>query len=531
MAVAGSHPEVGPGRLFDEPGLPATVVELSQALVCVLDREGRIVAFNRASEEATGYSATEVLGRDAREMLVPPEDVEEFDAILERAFERGESAPVHWSWLTKEGGRRIIDFSSSPLRDEAGVVRYFVATGLSVTEPEQATEQVVRLASEQGALRRVATLVARGPAPEEVFAAVTEEAARLLGTSQATTIRFDGEVGVVVGRWWTASSPRGFPVGRTFSLTEGESLCGMVARTGRPARVDDYHRLRGEVAEEMAQLGYRSAVAAPIIVAGQTWGALFVSSTDPEPLGRDAERRLSEFTELVALALQSAQAYADLTASRARIVSAGYAARRRLERNLHDGAQQPLVGLALQLRVAQGSVNDDPAAAGELIASAVAERQLAIEELREIARGLHPAVLSVRGIGPALESIAAGAPFPVELTVAAPTRLPEQVEAALYYVVSESLANATKHASPTLVTVNVGCDPETAWAEIGDDGAGGAKLGAGGGLQGLADRVATLRGHFTVTSPAGVGTHVRAELPLPKVGVGHIAGSERAQQR
>jgi signal transduction histidine kinase len=223
----------------------------------------------------------------------------------------------------------------------------------------------------------------------------------------------------------------------------------------------------------MAQLGYRSAVAAPIIVAGQTWGALFVSSTDPEPLGRDAERRLSEFTELVALALQSAQAYADLTASRARIVSAGYAARRRLERNLHDGAQQPLVGLALQLRVAQGSVNDDPAAAGELIASAVAERQLAIEELREIARGLHPAVLSVRGIGPALESIAAGAPFPVELTVAAPTRLPEQVEAALYYVVSESLANATKHASPTLVTVNVGCDPETAWAEIGDDGAGG----------------------------------------------------------
>jgi signal transduction histidine kinase len=263
----------------------------------------------------------------------------------------------------------------------------------------------------------------------------------------------------------------------------------------------------------MADLGYRSAVAAPIIVESHTWGTLFVSSTDPEPLGADAEERLSEFTELVALALQSAQAYAELTASRARIVAAGDAERRRLERNLHDGAQQRLVGLALRLRIAQGSVRDDPTLAEDTIGAVVSELQLAIEELREIARGLHPAVLSERGLGPALESLAVRAPFEVEITARVP-RLPEPIEAALYYVVAESLTNAAKHASPTVVRVDVGSDSERAWAAIVDDGSGGVELGPGGGLQGLADRIATLGGRFTVTGPPHRGTRVTAELPL-----------------
>jgi signal transduction histidine kinase len=198
-----------------------------------------------------------------------------------------------------------------------------------------------------------------------------------------------------------------------------------------------------------------------------------------------------------------------------------------LERNLHDGAQQRLVGLALQLRIAEGSVHDDPALAEDTIGSVVAELQLAIEELREIARGLHPAVLSERGLGPALESLAARAPFEVEI-IGTVTRLPESIEAALYYVVAESLTNAAKHASPTVVTVHVGSNTERAWATIADDGNGGAQLGSGGGLQGLADRVATLGGRFTVTSPPTGGTRVMADLPLGKSGVSRIAGDERA---
>jgi PAS domain S-box-containing protein len=514
------------GPLFDEPGFGVTLAELSQALVFVLDREGHVIVFNNACEEATGYSAAEALGRDMRELLVPPEHVEEFGAILARAFERGESSPVHGWWLTKDGGRRAIDLSSRPLQDETGAIRYFVATGLDVTERERATEQVVRLAAEQSALRRVATLVARGPAPEEVFQAVAEEAGRLLGADQASAIRFDGDVGVTVGRW-AGGATRGFEVGATIPLTDADALSGVVARTGRPARVDDYFALHSPVARQMQQLGYQSAVAAPIIVHGQTWGLLMVASVEPEPLGPDAEERLTDFSELVALALESAQAYADLTASRARIVAAGDSERRRLERNLHDGAQQRLVGLALQLRIAEGSVHDDPALAEDTIGSVVAELQLAIEELREIARGLHPAVLSERGLGPALESLAARAPFEVEI-IGTVTRLPESIEAALYYVVAESLTNAAKHASPTVVTVHVGSNTERAWATIADDGNGGAQLGSGGGLQGLADRVATLGGRFTVTSPPTGGTRVMADLPLGKSGVSRIAGDERA---
>jgi len=374
------------------------------------------------------------------------------------------------------------------------------------------------------ALRRVATLVARAPAPEDVFQAVAEEAGRLLGADQASTIRFDGDVGVTVGRW-SEGSPRGFEVGASVSLSDSEALSARVARSGRPARVDDYGRLASEVAEQMQRLGYRSAVAAPIIVGGQTWGALFVASVEAEPLGADAEQRLSGFTELVALALESAQVHSDLTASRARLVNAGDAERRRLERNLHDGAQQRLVALALQLRLAQQRLREHPEEAERLLAAGVGELLLALQELRELARGLHPAILSEHGLGLALESLATRTPFPVELSAAGVQRLPEPVEAAFYYVVSESLTNAAKHASPSLASVRVGIDGGSAWIEVEDDGAGGAHLDGGSGLQGLADRIAALDGRFTLASPPGAGTVVRAELPLVETRVNRIAAA------
>jgi PAS domain S-box-containing protein len=513
LVATGSSDGSAQGSLYEEHDFAAAVVELSQALISVFDREGRIVAFNRACEEATGYRACEVLGRPARETIIPPEDVELFDRILERAFEAGECCPVRGFWVTKEGGLRTIEFSNRPLADASGTVCYFVATGLDVTERDRATDEIVRLAAEHGALRRVATLVARAPEPQQVFQGVAEEAGRLLGASQAATIRFDGEVAVTVGRWYEGSA-RGFEVGATVPLTDSDGLTAVVARTGHPARIDDYSLVRGNVAEQMHRLGYRSGVAAPIVVEGHTWGTLLVASAGPEPLGPDAEQRLSDFTELVTLALESAQAHTDLTTSRARIVSAGDAERQRLERNLHDGAQQRLVALSIQLRLAQSRLRDDPDAADRLIAGVVTELQLALEELRELARGLHPAVLSERGLGPALESLAARAPFAVEISDGSKQRLPDPVEAALYYVVSESLTNAAKHASPSFATVRLGIDTGLASVEIADDGAGGADLGAGSGLQGLADRIATLGGHFTITSPYGAGTVIRAELPL-----------------
>jgi PAS domain S-box-containing protein len=501
--------------LREEHDLATGVIELSQALIIVFDRDGRIVLFNRASERASGYTAGELLGRDARETLVPLEEAERFARVLERSFEAGESSEIRGSWLSKDGSRRTIEFSNRPLADATGKIRHLLTTGLDVTESERATEQIVRLASEQSALRRVATLVARTPKPEQVFQAVAEEAGRMLGADSAT-IRFDGETGVTVGRW-NVGPMRGFEVGSTVPLSDSDALTAVVARTGQPARIDDYSVVRGEAAETMHQLGYRSGLAAPIIVEGHTWGTLLVASSDTEPFDPDAEHRLVDFTELVTLALESAHARTELTASRARIVSAGDAERKRLERNLHDGAQQRLVALSVQLRVAQSRLRSDPDEAETLIADAADKLQLALEELRELAHGLHPPGLTERGLGPTLEALAERAPFPVEITGAEQGRLPEHVEAALYYVAAESVTNAAKHGSPSFATIELGISEDSAWIEVADDGSGGATLGSGSGLQGLADRIATLGGRFTLTSPPGNGTRVRAELPLHRL--------------
>jgi signal transduction histidine kinase len=388
-------------------------------------------------------------------------------------------------------------------------------------------DQVWRLASAQSALRRVSTLVARGATPDQIFQAVAAETGQLLGVSQASTIHFDGELGVTVGRW-SRGSPRGFEVGTAVPLTDPDSLTARVARTGSAGRIDDYSLLHSNVAQQMQRLGYRSAVAAPIIVDGHTWGALLVASNKPEPLGSEAERRLAEFTELVALALESAQAHADLTASRARIVSVGDTERKRVERNLHDGVQQRLLALTLQLKLAQSRIREDADSAEQLIDAVIAELQVALEELREVARGLHPAILSERGLGPALQSLTAHAPFPIEVTGTSNERLPESVEQALYYVVSEALTNAAKHASPSCGAVVLGIDCETVSVEVRDDGSGGAEIGRGTGLQGLADRIDALGGHFTLTSPQGGGTLIRAELPRGEAGVSRIVETRGA---
>ncbi len=397
----------------------AALLDTAQTLMCVLDREGRIVRFNRACEEATGFASEEVVGRLARDFVIPREDADAFAAWLEEVWSSRAPNPQQGHWLTKSGGRRLIAWANRPLVDDDGDVRLLVTSGLDITERESAAselwslqaelrdrlQELSRLAAEQAALRRVATLVARERAPEEVFSAVTEEAGRLLEAESSALLSYsvDGRVGTIVGRW-TEADTGAFPVGTVIPVEGENSLTVTVARTGKAGRINDYTDISGEAARRIRAYGFHSVVAAPVVVGARVWGLLIVATQRPEPLVEGAEQRLENFAELVALALGSADARNELAASRARIVEAADAARRRLERDLHDGAQQRLVALSMTLRLARARVEQqDAAAAAQLLESAGHELQQGLEQLREVARGIHPALLSERGLRPALE--------------------------------------------------------------------------------------------------------------------------------
>jgi signal transduction histidine kinase len=403
------------------------------------------------------------------------------------------------------GGERRMPISGTLFKLEDGLIGMVLDAG--------AYEALAQLAEEQSALRRVATLVASSPEPEEVFQAVAEEAGRLLHVRSAATIRYEGGQAWTVGRWADEHDPGGFIVGTSVPLADSDGLTAIVARTGRPARIEDYRHVRGRAAELMRANGFRSAVAAPIVAGGRTWGLVLVASVGP--LGPDAETRLAGFSGLVALALESAEARAELNASRVRILEAGVAERRRLERNLHDGAQQRLVALAVQLRMLEKKLGD-PELAATILRGAAHELEQALAELRELARGLHPAVLSDRGLAPALETLASRSPLPLSVEGVPQERLAEPVEAAVYFVVAESLTNAVKHAEASELRVVMHAGEAELRVEIADDGRGGADLlaGNGSGLRGLADRVEALGGQLAIESPPGAGTTVRAVLPL-----------------
>jgi signal transduction histidine kinase len=204
----------------------------------------------------------------------------------------------------------------------------------------------------------------------------------------------------------------------------------------------------------------------------------------------------------------------DLRRSRARILEAGLAERRRLERNLHDGAQQRLVALSLALRMAERQIPRDPERAQAMVAGAQQELTQALEELRELARGIHPAVLSARGLGAAVEALAVRSPLPVRVVEVPEDRLPEAVEAAAYFTISEALTNVAKYAGASEATVAVRRTDGHAEVEVADDGVGGADPGRGSGLRGLADRLGALDGRLSLDSPPGSGTTLRAEIPV-----------------
>ena len=385
-----------------------------------------------------------------------------------------------------------------------------VSISRDFTELRRAEAEERRLGAEQAALRRVATLVAGNAPPEQVFQTVTEEVCRLLGLRTAVLHRFqDARTSIIVGKFGDPTGP--FEVGNVNELEVGSAL--QVLQSGAPAR-SDYDELVGRGASKLRDLGFAGSVGVPITVAGATWGALVVALRRDENLPLETERRLQAFAELVGLAVASADARDELAASRLRIVEASDTERRRLERNLHDGAQQRLVALAVGVRLAQAKLRTSPAEAERLLDEFSNELAQAIAELRELAQGIHPAVLTERGLDAALEVLAARAPLAVALDVCLPEDLPEQVETATYYTISEALANVVKHAGADSAAVRVGCPDRRVEVEIADNGVGGADADRGSGLRGLRDRVEALDGELWVESAPGQGTVVRAELPV-----------------
>ena len=374
-------------------------------------------------------------------------------------------------------------------------------------------EQVAQLVEEQAALRRVATAVAGGAQPEVVFALVTEEAGRLIGASSAGTIRYepDEKSAIVVGRWH-GTGPPGMEVGTRVPVA-GDTGVAHVLRTGKPVRIDSFEGRRGWIAEEMHRLGFSRSVSAPITVAGRIWGALIVAAAGDEPMPPETETRLCEFADLVVLALSSASARQELIESRARIVQAGDEARRRLERDLHDGAQQRLVSLALTLRLAADALRTDAERGRQLLGDARAELDQAIDELRELARGIHPAVLMERGLAAAVALLAGRSEVPVKLSVTT-ERFPSAIEAAAYFVVAEGLTNVARYSEASSAAVSISHPDRRLVVEVEDDGKGGADASRGSGLRGLADRVEVLNGSISLQSPEGEGTRLRAEFEV-----------------
>jgi signal transduction histidine kinase len=467
------------------------LLDATPAAVGCFDAQLRAVYANTAFTLATGVQTGRVLDESTAAAL----------AAAVRDLLATSGAPRR---LRLTGVQRRMPVSATLFRLDDGLVGVVLDAG--------AHEALAALADEQSALRRVATLVASAPEPDAVFQAVAEEAGRLLAARSAATIRYDGAFATTVGRWSDGDNG-GFEVGTSVPLTDSDGLTAVVARTGAPARIDDYTDVRGRAAEMMRANGYHSAVAAPVVAGARIWGLVLVSSSAGITLGHDAERRLAGFAELVTLAVEGAEARTQLSASRARILEVGMAERRRLERNLHDGAQQRLVSLAVQLRVLEKRLGD-PAEAEPLLQGAARELEHALAELRELARGLHPAVLADLGLAPALDSLAARAPLPVGVEGVPAERLGETLEAAVYFIVAETLTNAVKHARASAVAVRLAVADAVLAVEIADDGDGGADPTGGSGLRGLADRVEALGGRLTIESRPGAGTTVRAELPL-----------------
>ncbi|MEA2507171.1 MAG: hypothetical protein QOH48_1789 [Actinomycetota bacterium] len=394
--------------------------------------------------------------------------------------------------------------------DEIGALEHSFNTMAKSLEANQ--KELQTLLEKQYALRRTATLVAEAASPFRVFEAVTREVGVLFGADLARMERYetDGTVTGIAG--WTREEGPQLAVGTRF-VVEGASIAALVRQTGRPARVDSFAHASGPIAQEARELGIRSSVGCPVVVAGRLWGVIAASRKRDAAFPVDTESRIADFTDLVATAIANAESRAELAASRVRIVEAADGARKRIERDLHDGIQQRLVSLGLELRTAELSVPHELRDARTHLSQVGRGLESLLDELREISRGIHPAILSEGGLNPALKALARRSPVPVKLDLQLATRLPERIEVAAYYIASEALANAAKHARASVVNVDVRLRGGALQLAIRDDGLGGADPSRGSGLMGLTDRVAAMQGTFVVESPVRDGTSLIVEIP------------------
>ncbi|MDQ1565691.1 MAG: hypothetical protein QOF96_571 [Actinomycetota bacterium] len=497
------------------------IFDLSLDLLCVAGLDGNVVRVNPAVVRTLGYPEEELLSRPFLD-FVHPDDLERSIKVFD-ALARGEQV-VRFENRTRclDGSFRWLEWNTQPI-DEG----LLFCSARDVTDRRRAEDELREaqrlveasrdelrlLVDEQAALRRVATLVANRAEPAEVFAAVAEEARGVLGADGTLMARFDADgEGTVVAR--AGASPDVIPVGSRWKLEEFYSVAA-VLRTGHSARRDDYAEAPGSLGKILQGLGICGVVATPIVVDGRLWGALAVAS-QTHSLPADTEQRTMSFTELLGTAIVNTESREQLIASRARVVAAADDARRRIERDLHDGTQQQLVSLALALRAAEAAV---PLALTELktvLTQTALGLARATEDLQAMSRGIHPAVLSRGGIGPALRALARRSGLPVELNLSGPVRLPERAEVAAYYVVSEGLSNAAKHARASVVHVELKVEDAVVEVSVRDDGIGGADPGRGSGLVGLRDRVEALGGTLVTTSPPERGTCLLARIPVTR---------------
>jgi len=448
-----------------------TIVNAAPSLLCSLDREGRITNMNDASRRASGYEEEEdVRWQPFWDVYVAPDERDDARRRFEDAAPLHEATAFEHTFVNRAGEERTIAWSMAPIYDAQGHLTNIICGGLDITERRW---RELELEVERDFADTVANTI-------PIFLVGVWEDASINGYGPNPA--FEHNLG------WSVEDTAGRNL-LDFVHPEDKYLAGMAiasAANGVPSERRESRWLHKDGSTRIVAWSAREILG----LEGRT--VVLVSGADV------TQRRLQE---------------EEIRASRARIVKAGDEARRRLERNLHDGAQQRLVALSLSLRLAQSKLGTDPAAADAVLESARGELAAALDELRELARGIHPAILTDRGLAAALEALASRLAIPVEIHTP-DVELPQPVEAAAYYVVAEALANVIKYARASVVTVRISCDEERVRVAVADDGVGGADATAGSGLRGLSDRVAALEGSLHVDSPAGEGTRIVAVIPL-----------------
>jgi PAS domain S-box-containing protein len=471
------------------------IFNLSSDVIAVADLEGRFTRVNPAFERTLGYSSEELRSQPYVEFVHPDDRSRTLRATGELARGR-DVIEFENRYLRKDGAVRWLEWSARSVPGEAVIF----AAARDVTERKQ-------LEAEQAALRHVATLVARGTGPEPLFRAVADEVGALIGCDTAAIVRFepDGWATVMGGHL----SRR--PPGDHFEPEAGYVVAS-VRSTGHAARFDTDDPAAPGMPDAVRAEGIRSGIAAPIVVDGELWGTITVASLHGS-LPASTEQRLADFTDLVGTAIANAEGRAELLASRSRIVTTADQTRRRIERDLHDGAQQRLVTLTMKLRALESVPAPPPDVVRRDVEEIAEGLDAVLDDLRETARGLHPVMLTRGGLGPALKALGRRSPVPVELDVRTRERLPEPVEVAAYYVVAEALTNAAKHAHASVVRIEADVLDGDLRVSVQDDGVGSADA-RGSGLVGLTDRVEALGGKLTLQSPPAGGTTLRIDLPL-----------------